>query len=196
MRPVGEASREFRRDRGPASFRVRRAPGHGEPLLEMQFARAAIIIQPVSDIAVLLHFEQADSAADRVHRVGRNVEEVSSGPFMPGQHALDGSMERRGSHRLGIDRFAETRGDPRPGLCVEDQPALLLALPTDALCLCLCVVGMGLDRQPLAGEDVFDQQFGEFGRRFEPDFTNPLPAGATNGSGNSSRPQTFSTLRV
>src|SRR3546814_6900972 len=47
-----------------------------EPLVEMQFARAAIVIEAVGAVDILLHLDDGQPAADGVYRPGAVVDEI------------------------------------------------------------------------------------------------------------------------
>jgi tRNA-specific 2-thiouridylase len=154
----------------PAQRRIlRKALCHRDPRIEVQFARTAVIIQPVGDIAVLLDFDQANAGADGVDRAGGNVEEIARSRRMPFEQVLDGAIERGGAHRLRTQWFDEADPQPRAGFCARHQPAFLLAAPAKGL----RVGRMDLDRKSLAGKDVFDQQLLDLGGGFEPDLPDP-----------------------
>ena len=59
----------------------------------------------------------------------------------------------------------------------DHQPAFLLALLPDAGSHGLRVGGVDLDRELVAGEDIFGEQRGQFGRRLEPDLADPRVGG-------------------
>ena len=143
----------------------------------MQFARTAVVIEPVGDVAVLLHLDQADPGADRVDRVRGDVEEVPRADIMPFQQFLDAAVQRGGAHRGGIDRLAETDGQARARFGGDHQPAFLLALPPLPGGQGLRIRRVDLHGQRLAGEDVLDQQCGQFSRWLEPDLADRFARG-------------------
>jgi hypothetical protein len=55
----------------------------------MQFTRAAIIIQAVGNIAVLLHLQHRYASPDSVNSIGRNVEKITGHDIMPSHELFD-----------------------------------------------------------------------------------------------------------
>src|SRR3546814_5887448 len=56
---------------------VRLRVGDRDAVVQMQFARAAIIIETIGRLAVLLHLDQRQPRADRMDRARGNVEEIA-----------------------------------------------------------------------------------------------------------------------
>ena len=57
--------------------------------VQMQFARAAIIKQAVSDVGVLLDFNQRQTRPNGVHGVGGQIEEIARFCRMPFEQVFD-----------------------------------------------------------------------------------------------------------
>ncbi len=190
VRPVDQRD-VARRDVPVEPFAVRLALRHADALLEMQLARAAVVVEAVGDVGVLLDLDDRAAAADRMHRVGRDVEEVAGPDRVPHEHVLDRAVERRAAHRFGVDRLPEADSQRRPGFGVDHQPAFLLALAAETHRLGLRVGRVHLDRQLVAGEQVLDQQLRQVRRRHEPDLTDPLAGGRLEGRGQQVLPPRF-----
>src|SRR5690606_28437621 len=62
----------------------------------------------------------------------------------------------------------EADAELRARLRRQDQPALFLAVGTRSSCRGLAIVRVNLDREALAGEQIFDEQARAFRRRLEP----------------------------
>src|SRR3546814_4364913 len=54
-----------------------RALAHRDPGIEVQVARAPVIVEPVGQIDILLDLDQRDPSADRVHRARRRIIEIT-----------------------------------------------------------------------------------------------------------------------
>ena len=168
---------------GVARHVVNRAAGHRDPLLKMQFARAAVIEQAVGDVRILLDFDHRNACADGVDGIGRNVEEIAGRNLVPHQHILDAAIQRGGAHRFGVNRFAKPDPQGRARFSRDHQPAFFLALLAQPGGLRLRIRRVALDRKFFRGEDIFHQQLRQFSRRFEPDFTDPCTIGRSKRSG-------------
>ena len=104
-----------------AKCAINKASGAGgEAAFEMQLARAAIVIEPVGDVAVLLDLDQTDPGSDRVDRSCRDVEKVAGLDRMPGHQRLNLAVDcgaahlarTGGEHAEHQDAFTlEGRGD-------------------------------------------------------------------------------------
>ncbi len=63
--------------------------GNLDGLVQVQFARAAVIVQPIRDIGMLLDFAQSKSTADGVNRAGGNEESIAGLHLDPIEQLLD-----------------------------------------------------------------------------------------------------------
>jgi hypothetical protein len=88
---------------------------------------------------------------------GGDEYEIAGPDRAPVHQFLDRAVERRLPKLILGDLAREPEAERRARLRVEDVPAFALALGKAAR-LRLIVVRVDLDRQPLAGEDVFRQQ--------------------------------------
>src|SRR6185437_4843942 len=123
----------------------------------MELTRPSIIKEPISDVAVLLEFEQRNSSADCVDRAGRNENEISAPDRSPIDQRLDRTVERRRAELVLRNPALQPEAEPCPRHRVDDGPALALAFFQPSLTRFL-VIGMDLDRKALAGEDIFGEQ--------------------------------------
>ena len=111
----------------PAGFGKRFTFRDRHPFLKVELARPTVIEQSISDIAVLLHFQKADTSTNGMNGICRNVEEVTPLYGMPVEHFLDRTVERCSAQGFGIYRLFETCCDRRTGFGVKDQPAFLFS---------------------------------------------------------------------
>ena len=123
----------------------------------MQFARAAVVVEAIGHVAVLLDLDQADAGADGVDRPRRDVEEIARFDPVPFEQVLDPAIERSGTQFLLAHRFAQADAKPRVAVSRDDQPAFFLARPAQPGGFRLVVVGMELDREFVAGENVLGE---------------------------------------
>src|SRR5689334_25231640 len=111
----------------------------------MQFARATEVVEPVSDVRVLLNLQQGDPAADGMDRTRRHEEEVPTAGSPPVHIFLDRPAERRLAQLLRRKAMLQ----PEPDYCIRfrvcDVPALGLSA-REATRARLLVVRMDLDR--------------------------------------------------
>ena len=107
-------------------------------------------------------------------RAGGYVVEASASDRLPVDHLFDRSVERGGPKRVGADFVHQADAEARIPFRLQHMPAFGFAA-SKAPSLRLSVIGMDLDRQPLAGEKIFDQQrLRHVVGRGEPDFADPL----------------------
>ena len=76
---------------------IRRRLRHRDPIIQMKFARSAIIIQPIGNVGILLHLNQSDARADRMDGSCRDVEEVPRLHRLPVHQLLNLARKRRGT---------------------------------------------------------------------------------------------------
>ena len=128
---------------------------HG--LVQMQFARAAVVVEPIGDVGVLLDFTQREPAADGVNCAGGDEKSVARLHFHPVQQLLDFAAQRCRSQTLAADWFPKSDGELRARIGAQDVPhfgfpARILVRGGEI------VVGMHLHRQALGSEDKLHQQ--------------------------------------
>ena len=109
-------------------IRIRRRARDSDAVVEMQLARAAVVVEPVGHVGILLEFEQRNAPADRVDRAGRDHEEVAGAHRPPVHQLLDRAIERGGAKLVRRNGALQAEAERRAGLRVEDVPALALAL--------------------------------------------------------------------
>lgn len=156
------------------------AIGHGvrllnadrHPLIEMQFARTPIIIEPIGHVVVLLDFHQRHPASNRMHRSRGYIIEAAPLDRFPFHQRLDASIQR------GIAQFLARQilygADTKLGIGrgIQYIPAFGFSAGHPVL-PGLFVVRVDLNGQLFTCEDIFDQErkvavlF-----RSEPDFTD------------------------
>src|SRR3546814_19721330 len=68
---------------------VRLRVGDRDAVVQMQFARAAIIVETIGRLAVLLHLDQRQPRADRMDRARGNIEEIARLAGLPVEQWLD-----------------------------------------------------------------------------------------------------------
>ena len=154
--------------------RIRFGVTHRQAIIQMQFARSSIVVEPVGDVFILLHLDQGDAAADGVDRAGGYVVEASASDRLPVDHLFDRSVERGGPKGVGADFARQADAEARIPFRLQHMPAFGFAASKPPS-LRLSVIGMDLDRQPLAGEKIFDQQrLRHVVGRGEPDFADAL----------------------
>ena len=142
---------------------------HGEGTIEMKFARAPIVIETESRITVLLNFDQGKSRSDRMDSSCRQVEKVTRPGRMPSQKLLDSAITRGGCD-FGRRDFP-FEADSEAGIvgCIKNEPTLFLSgLSIDRI----AIRRVDLHGELLGREEILHQKLREFGRRFEPDFTD------------------------
>ena len=162
----------------PAQRRIMRfAPRHRDTCIQMQFARTAIVIEPVGNVAVLLNLDQTDPGTDRMDRAGRNIEEIAGPDLVPFEQLLDRTVQCGGADLISTGTLEKPDSQRRAGIGRDHQPAFFLALAAQSLRKSLRVRGMSLDRELFRREDIFDQQALQRRRRLEPHLADPLPGG-------------------
>src|SRR3546814_17591806 len=70
-------------------FRSRLRVGDRDAVVQMQFARAAIIVETIGRLAVLLHLDQRQPRADRMDRARGNIEEIARLDGLPVEQLLE-----------------------------------------------------------------------------------------------------------
>src|SRR5260221_12000861 len=93
----------------------------------MQLAWAAVVVEPIGDVGVLLELQERNAAADRVDRTRRHHEEVSGANRPPVHQLLDRAIERSGAELGRRNGVLQSETEGRAGFRVEDVPALALA---------------------------------------------------------------------
>src|SRR5579863_735193 len=93
----------------------------------MKLARAAVIVEPISDVGMLLDFAQREAAADGVDRAGRDEERIACFHLYPVEQSFDLTADRNFAQSLGADGFAETDGETRTRFGAHHTPHLSLA---------------------------------------------------------------------
>jgi len=102
---------------------------HLQGLIEMQLTRAAVIVEPVGDIAILLDLAERETGANSVHRACGHKERIARLRRTPVQQLFDLARERRGAHALARERPLETQRQARPRLSPQHVPHFRLASP-------------------------------------------------------------------
>ena len=170
----GGAGAPFEREGGPGRRRPGAGVRHRHRLVEMELARAAVIVEPVGEVDILLDLDQRDAAADGVDRAGGRIEEVALRRRPPIEQAFDAAVERGLAERRPGNFAGQAEPDHGVRLGVDHVPGFVLAAGI-ASGAGGRVVRVDLDRQPLGGEQIFDEQRGIV-RRLEPDLADRLVA--------------------
>ena len=154
----------------------------------MKFARTAIIIQPISDVGILLHLDQSDARADRMDGSCRDVKEIPRPHRFPVHQLLNLARKRRGTQFVSRHRLQCAHAEYCTGLCINDIPAFLLARRQAAL-LRLRIGRMHLNRELFRCKQPFDKdrQRRAIGSLI-PDLANLAPPQITKGCGNIDAP--------
>ena len=100
---------------------------HLQRLIEMEFARAPVIVEPVRDIAILLDLAERQTRANGVYRAGRHKEAVARLRSIPMQQPFDLARKRRRAHSLAGERLLETERQTRARLSPQHVPHFGLA---------------------------------------------------------------------
>jgi len=129
----------------------------------MEVAGRSIIVEAVGQVEILLHLDDAKPLADRVDRASRRIDHLASLDRLPMELVLDRAVERGGTDRRRVHRFDQAQCDRRIGFGRQDDPGLVLAAGKAELMGCR-IVGMDLNRQPFACEQIFHEQFARRGR--------------------------------
>src|SRR5258708_36040366 len=129
VRAIGEAAPPVGQAGGAPRPGMPPAPETGCPqaFIEMQLARAAIIVQPVGDVGILLDLAEGDPGADGVNRARWNEVGLARTNRNPAQPLLDLSAQRRRPQRFFADRPREAEGDTRSLLRPQNVPHFRLA---------------------------------------------------------------------
>jgi hypothetical protein len=151
-------------------------PSRRHRRLDLKLAVAAIIVEPVGEVDILLDLDQGQPRPERMDGARRRVEEVARRGFAPVNQLFEAPVDGGGA-KLGPSDFPfQPEPEPRSGLGLEHDPRLVLAsaMPRRTRRF---VVGMDLDRQLLAGQQIFDEQL-RLGAApvLEPDLTDRLAA--------------------
>ena len=72
----------------------------GQRLIQVQLARASVVIETVDHVGVLLDLAQDQACADRVHGAGRDEEGVAWPGVEPLEKALNFAGDRGGARLL------------------------------------------------------------------------------------------------
>src|SRR6185369_684268 len=146
----------------------------GDAFIQMQLARAAIIVKAIGEIDILLDLDQRQAGANRMNRAGRRIEDIAGFHRLPEQLVLNRSVERRLAKLLTRHHLAHAKADNRVRFGGEDHPSLILSAPIAGR-MRGSIVGMNLHRELLAGEEIFDQQFRIVAARIlEPDLADGI----------------------
>src|SRR5205809_1160915 len=100
--------------------------GDRDRIVEMQRARAAIIVKAVRHVRILLEFEQRKAASDRMDGARRNKQDIARRNRPPVDQLLDRAVERSGAQFVPRCLASEAQADSRAGLGVEYIPAFAL----------------------------------------------------------------------
>lgn len=84
-----------------SDIELRPGQAYYHALLEMQFARTAIIIEPIGHVIILLDFHQCHAPADRVHRSCRTIIEATGLDGLPFHQRFDAAIQSRGAQFFG-----------------------------------------------------------------------------------------------
>ena len=142
------------RDRTSRSWPLASGTGQdGQRLLNVQFAGAAVIPQPVSDVRVLLDFAQHNPSADGVHGMRRSEVGLSGLHREPIHKLLDFSAGAGLRQSFAADWLPESQRDPRTRFGLEDVPHFGFAARHT-----FAVIRMHLDREPFGSEQQLHQQ--------------------------------------
>ncbi len=131
--------------------------GCGKALVDVQLARAAVVVEAVRHVGGLLSFKQDDAGADGVHGAGIDEDHVAFFDW----NLLDHGFERVVGDGLSHGFHAAARLEPerhrraRPG--VEHVPALRLAAGLSGL-LGQRVIGVYLYGKLVVGKQYLHQQ--------------------------------------
>ena len=123
----------------------------------MQFSRTAVVVQAIRDVAVLLHFDKGEAAADGVDGAGRHEVGVAGLRPAPRDLVLDGAAHRGGARRVGRHGFDEAQADLGVWRGGKHMPRLGLAERL-VMRLRVLIVGMHLDREARGREEELQQE--------------------------------------
>ena len=176
MRAIDEQASFVFFDAGVARVVVRRQGCDGEPVIEMKLPVAAVIIETIGQVEILLHLDEGQTRADCMDGPRRVVDKIAGRGRAPVDALLDRAVTSRAAQRARIHRFSQADANLAAVFGIDDQPAFVLAARVAARSRRL-VVGVDLDRQPLRGEQELHQQRRRGSRRiFEPDLADAAPA--------------------
>jgi hypothetical protein len=135
-----------------------------EAEVNVQLAVAAVVVEAVGEVGLLLTFEEDDAGADGVDGAGVDEDEVAGFDGELIEQRLQSVVVDGGADIFGGDAGAESESDGGAGLGGEDIPTLGLAAGV-AGGLGESVVGMDLHGELVVGKDEFDEErkFGEGG---------------------------------
>src|SRR3954467_10180892 len=143
----------------------------------MQRAIPPVIVEARGDVARLLDLDQRQPRADGMDRPRRHRKEIALPRLDPVEPVLDRAVRRGRSQVRLAHSVLEAESELRPRLGGDHIPAFALAVG-EAAGAGVGVVGVDLDRQFVAGEQIFDEERQSAPiRRLEPDLADP-PAGA------------------
>jgi len=109
-------------------------------------SRPIVIVDAVSDVAVLLRFKQKSAALYRVNRSRCNKEKVAFAHRHFADKFVPALLFDHIAHFAAVFRIV-TYNDLRTGRCIEDVPAFGFAERAVFVQLCVRIVGMHLDGQ-------------------------------------------------
>ena len=137
-----------------------------------KFARTPIIIEPIRYVIILLDFHQRHASADRVHRSCRDIIEAAGVDGLPFHQRFDAAIQSRDAQFFGCQVLTQPDAEPRIRGRIQHIPAFRLAA-REPILPSLFVIGMDLDREFFARENIFDQK-GQVDPlyRQEPDLSN------------------------
>ena len=140
------------------NFSGARRESHGlEGFLEMQLARAAVVVHAVGEVAGLLGFQNDDAGAHGVDRSGIDKNHVACVDGDHFQQVFESGGVDSGANLFGRDAGLDAERDARPGVGMERVPAFgfaarLAVFPRHG------VVGMHLHGELVFGEKQLDEQ--------------------------------------
>ena len=98
--------------------------GGRKPQIEMQFARAAVVVEPIGDIGMLLHFAQSQACANGVNRSGGNEECVAGFDVDPAQQVFNLTAQRRLAQPVPRNGLPKSESEPRARIGPQNIPHL------------------------------------------------------------------------
>src|SRR5579884_2106210 len=139
----------------------------------MQLAPAAVIIEAVRDIGVLLNLPKLDASADGVNRPRQAQKHIARLRLNPVQRALDFAGQGHFAQALTIDRLVQAERQAGVRARGSDVPHLRFS-PLIVTLRRIRVVRMHLNGHLLARGDEFDEQR-EVNLGSKPDLDAPWP---------------------
>ncbi len=149
-------------------------------LVQMEFTRTTVVVQTISNIGILLYFDERNTCTDGMDSTRRYVEEIAFLDRMPHEQIFNRAVYCGSYQCFSVNWDLEAGRELRLRFRINDKPALVLAAPAAAILFShgpsLIIRRVDLNRQLLVCENIFDKKRLQMCRGVKPDLADPLIA--------------------